>query len=131
MKFDLPPGTCLGQGLAITDTWVHSDGPKLFVAESSSGKYLGALAEQVGSIETYLFAATTDHRVANLLSGEVSLRTGFVFPSRGARPLNWAALLRRITFEPQFSPTITVQRVPVCDIADRWLPRWEDLLGAA
>lgn len=121
---NIPIGTCLGT-ISDVDSWLYYDGPKLFVATSNTGKFLGVLVDDSEDSEIYLFAATTDHRIANIASGDVPLRAGFVFPSRGARSLSWVAVVKILSVDRDLPPVVMVKRIPVSDIPADWLPEWD------
>ncbi len=106
----LPAGTQLG-ALHLVETYVHYEGPRLFLARSASGlDYIGLFVDEDEDSETYLYVLITKQRLAMVRSGGMSLREALTYPEGPIFSVRIAA-----GGEPRLA--LVEDGVP-----DRWLP---------
>lgn len=74
----LPEGTLLGE-LAIVETYVDYDGPRVFLCQSKTDQqYLVGWAEEGDTSDTWLFLPVSKRRLQMVRSGGIPLREAFV-----------------------------------------------------
>ncbi|UYH56121.1 hypothetical protein N6L26_06095 [Qipengyuania sp. SS22] len=78
---DLDPS---GGSLAISEVLIDYDGPQLFVAKNAAGAiFLGLHCPPTEKGDTWLFARTSRHRISQVATGKISLRSAMTSYARG------------------------------------------------
>lgn len=101
---------------------IEYDGPKLFIAHSSTGqKYVAIFIGDDDETETFLYTPVSEERANAFLAGVVSGREVF----RSSSETVW---LVRTSF---MHGSVSARQIPATEILDKWLPVPEARVGVA
>ncbi|MGH3898831.1 MAG: DUF6575 domain-containing protein [Pseudonocardiaceae bacterium] len=109
----LPEGTELGE-LALEETFVFYDGPRVFSCRSLTDQlFLAAWAEEGAVADTWLYVPISAARIAMVRSGGLLLRAAFAAPE---------GLVYNVTIPHDADRSCEVITAAPADLSDEWLP---------